>query len=134
MRLQSFQGWQQDLDFARKLDVGWNLETVREAAYKALATVGRDSMHFRPPEEQNDHKITCGVRTEVLHQVDAPPETDSLAKCRPRHTCPRTIRWRWYYWVWRKWVAYCRHIPHHVVPEKNKNPAWIYILKCVGIC
>lgn len=44
---------------------------MREAAYKALADVGRDSMHFRPPEEQNDHKITCGVRANVLAQVSS---------------------------------------------------------------
>lgn len=26
-------------------------------------------MHFRPPEEQNDHKVTCGVNTAVLQRV-----------------------------------------------------------------
>jgi hypothetical protein len=26
-------------------------------------------MHFRPPDEQNDHKITCGVNVSVLKQV-----------------------------------------------------------------
>lgn len=26
-------------------------------------------MHFRPPEEQNDHKVTCGVNTAVLQCV-----------------------------------------------------------------
>lgn len=26
-------------------------------------------MHFRPPEEQNDHKVTCGVSTAVLQCV-----------------------------------------------------------------
>jgi hypothetical protein len=26
-------------------------------------------MHFRPPEEQNDHKVTCGVAVAVLQQV-----------------------------------------------------------------
>lgn len=26
-------------------------------------------MHFRPPEEQNDHKVTCGVNVAVLQQV-----------------------------------------------------------------
>lgn len=26
-------------------------------------------MHFRPPEEQNDHKVTCGVRTDALGRV-----------------------------------------------------------------
>jgi hypothetical protein len=31
--------------------------------------VGKDKMHFRPPEEQNDHKVTCGVSTAVLQRV-----------------------------------------------------------------
>jgi len=26
-------------------------------------------MHFRPPEEQNEHKITCGVHVNALQQV-----------------------------------------------------------------
>jgi hypothetical protein len=26
-------------------------------------------MHFRPPEEQNDHKVTCGVATAALPRV-----------------------------------------------------------------
>jgi hypothetical protein len=26
-------------------------------------------MHFRPPEEQNDHKVTCGVQTGPLPRV-----------------------------------------------------------------
>lgn len=26
-------------------------------------------MHFRPPDEQNDHKVTCGVNVSVLQQV-----------------------------------------------------------------
>lgn len=31
-------------------------------------------MHFRPPEEQNAHKVTCGVATAVLPRV-----TDAIA-------------------------------------------------------
>lgn len=31
--------------------------------------VGKDVMHFRPPDEQNDHKVTCGVNVGVLQQV-----------------------------------------------------------------
>jgi hypothetical protein len=26
-------------------------------------------MHFRPPDEQNDHKVTCGVNVGVLQKV-----------------------------------------------------------------
>ncbi len=31
--------------------------------------VGKEAMHFRPAEEQNAHKITCGVACSVLKQV-----------------------------------------------------------------
>ncbi len=31
--------------------------------------VGRERMHFRPPEEQNDHKVTCGVHVDILQTV-----------------------------------------------------------------
>lgn len=34
-----------------------------------LHQVGKDSMHFRPPDEQNDHKVTCGVNVGVLQKV-----------------------------------------------------------------
>lgn len=34
-----------------------------------LLQVGKEKMHFRPPEEQNEHKITCGVNVSVLQQV-----------------------------------------------------------------
>ncbi|KAK9822128.1 hypothetical protein WJX74_009504 [Apatococcus lobatus] len=53
--------WAEDADFAARLDEGWNLNVVREACYQAVMSVGREAMHFRPPEEQNDHKVTCGV-------------------------------------------------------------------------
>ncbi|KFM25353.1 Protein GrpE [Auxenochlorella protothecoides] len=42
---------------------------VRDAAYAALAAVGRDAMHFRPPAEQNEHKVTCGVHVGALARV-----------------------------------------------------------------
>jgi hypothetical protein len=31
--------------------------------------VGKEVMHFRPAEEQGEHKITCGVACSVLQQV-----------------------------------------------------------------
>jgi hypothetical protein len=34
-----------------------------------MLQVGKDSMHFRPAEEQNKHKVTCGVATPVLDRV-----------------------------------------------------------------
>jgi hydroxymethylpyrimidine pyrophosphatase-like HAD family hydrolase len=49
---------------------------VREACYKALATVGKDAMHFRPPNEMSEHKVTCGVRLNVLDKVLATIRSD----------------------------------------------------------
>ena len=47
----------EDMHYSARLDEGWNLEIVREAAYASLAAAGREKMHFRPPEEQNAHKV-----------------------------------------------------------------------------
>ena len=49
--------WAADADYSSRLDQQWSLEAVRDATYAALAAVGKDSMHFRPPDEQNDHKV-----------------------------------------------------------------------------
>ncbi|KAL0041523.1 hypothetical protein WJX79_006124 [Trebouxia sp. C0005] len=61
--------WVEDEQYARRLAHAWKLDTVREATYAALAAAGREKMHFRPPEEQNDHKVTCGVHMDVMDQV-----------------------------------------------------------------
>lgn len=61
--------WRPVPEYAERLDEGWDLGAVREAAYAELARVGREAMHFRPPVEQNEHKVTCGVRTDVLARV-----------------------------------------------------------------
>lgn len=61
--------WVEDINWSKRLDFGWDLQQVRESAYRALAAVGRDSVMFRPPEEQNEHKITLGVREDVLEEV-----------------------------------------------------------------
>ncbi|GMH38515.1 hypothetical protein BSKO_06399 [Bryopsis sp. KO-2023] len=63
--------WQEDQGWVATLDRDWNLNAVREAAYSALAEAGTDNMHFRPPEEQNEHKVTCGVNVSVLDKVVA---------------------------------------------------------------
>ena len=52
--------WREDEGYTASLGAGWQLEAVREACYAALAAVGKDAMHFRPPSEQNSHKAsTC---------------------------------------------------------------------------
>ncbi len=50
------------MDHAALLDEAWDLEVVRNAAYQALAAVGREKMHFRPPDEQNEHKVRFSQR------------------------------------------------------------------------
>lgn len=61
--------WEEDKGWEAQLQAGWNLTVVREAAYAALAKVGKERMHFRPPDEQNQHKVTCGVKVDVLASV-----------------------------------------------------------------
>ncbi|GLC47268.1 hypothetical protein PLESTF_000927300 [Pleodorina starrii] len=54
-------GWREDREWSATLDERWSLKAARDACYRALAEVGSETMHFRPKEELNDHKITCGV-------------------------------------------------------------------------
>ena len=61
--------WTEDAEYAKRLDKAWKLEVVREATYAALAAAGKEKMHFRPPEEQNAHKVTCGLHKDVMDQV-----------------------------------------------------------------
>eukprot|EP00798_Chlamydomonas_sp_ICE-L_P016678 gene16678-22937_t len=44
----------------------WDIEVVCEAGYKALDTLGKESMHFRPASEMNEHKITPFVPDHTL--------------------------------------------------------------------
>lgn len=60
--------WVEDGAYAASF-TNWELESVREAAYKALLQVGKDRMHFRAPEEMNEHKITVGVKLDALENV-----------------------------------------------------------------
>ncbi|GFR51603.1 hypothetical protein Agub_g14027 [Astrephomene gubernaculifera] len=65
------QGWVEDAEWSAALNEGWNLKAVRDACYQALGEVGSESMHFRPPEEQNPHKVTCGVADGAVGRVVA---------------------------------------------------------------
>lgn len=49
--------WREDTAWSATLDESWSVNATREASYKALALVGKENMHFRPPEEQNEHKV-----------------------------------------------------------------------------
>jgi hydroxymethylpyrimidine pyrophosphatase-like HAD family hydrolase len=63
--------WEEDAAYSTLLDQGWDLAIAREACYAALAAVGADRMHFRPAEEMNSHKLTCGVRADTVDDAVA---------------------------------------------------------------
>ena len=58
--------WVEDEEWTRTLDVGWDESIVRAGCAKAIELCGEESAHFRPEEEQNAHKITCGLKDEKL--------------------------------------------------------------------
>ena len=65
--------WEEDAGYAAQLDEDWHLEDVREATYAALAAVGRNNMHFRPPDEQNEHKARLHRLSATLHGITLCP-------------------------------------------------------------
>ena len=58
--------WVEDEEWTRTLDVGWDESIVRAGCAKAIELCGEESAHFRPEEEQNAHKITCGLKDDKL--------------------------------------------------------------------
>ena len=58
--------WIEDEEWTRTLDVGWDEAIVRAGCAKAIELCGEESAHFRPEEEQNAHKITCGLKDEKV--------------------------------------------------------------------
>ena len=61
--------WIEDEEWTRTLDVGWDEAIVRAGCVKAIELCGEESAHFRPEEEQNAHKITCGLKDEKCRRV-----------------------------------------------------------------
>lgn len=61
--------WAEDIQYGNRLSAEWNLDSVREVAYKAMAMVGKDAMHFRPPHEMNEYKVTAAVLNRELPNV-----------------------------------------------------------------
>lgn len=45
------------------------MKSVKECVDKVICKFGEDNLHYRPPHELNEHKITCGVRTSVLSSL-----------------------------------------------------------------
>jgi len=55
-------GWTEDGAWSARLDEGWDLGIMRDIAHAALDAVGHSEAHWRPEAEQNEHKLTLGVR------------------------------------------------------------------------
>lgn len=81
--------WVEDADYLTFLDTDWDVGVMRDAAYRALNAVGDDVMHFRPPDEQNDHKITCGVMVRSLLHVRCCDE-----QCIDNHRWVCSTKWK----------------------------------------
>ena len=63
--------WIEDEEWTRTLDVGWDEAIVRAGCAKAIELCGEESAHFRPEEEQNALKITCGLKDENVGEFVA---------------------------------------------------------------
>ena len=48
---------------------GWDLRAARDVAYTLLVKYGDEHVHFRPPDEQNEHKVTLGVAADIVHSI-----------------------------------------------------------------
>jgi len=62
--------WVEDESWAQSLDVNWSCDVVTKAAREVIDECGHDNAHFRPAEEQNRHKVTVGVRDELVSVVE----------------------------------------------------------------
>jgi hydroxymethylpyrimidine pyrophosphatase-like HAD family hydrolase len=63
-------GFVEDAQWLAELSSGgWDAPAAREAAYAALARAGKEAMHFLPPEDQSELKVSCGVRDGALARV-----------------------------------------------------------------
>lgn len=58
--------WARDESWDVKVTSGWDVAKARDAAYAARAAAPGGAVHFRPPEEQNERKVTLGVRADAL--------------------------------------------------------------------
>ena len=62
-------GWVEDDGWTHKLDTNWSTELVIQAADVAIKECGAENAHFRPANEQNEHKVTVGVKDEFVDTV-----------------------------------------------------------------
>ncbi|CAL50185.1 HAD-superfamily hydrolase, subfamily IIB [Ostreococcus tauri] len=62
--------WTEDVQWTAALDVNWSCELVTRAAQEAIDACGHENAHFQPADEQNRHKVTIGVRDEIVSEVE----------------------------------------------------------------
>lgn len=62
--------WVEDAEWTAALDVNWCCDVVTAAARGAIDACGDDNAHFRPADEQNRHKVTVGVKDELVNVVE----------------------------------------------------------------
>jgi len=63
--------FEKDPTWEALLNNGWDVQKVYDAVRSSIAELGADHMHLRDPSEQNDHKVTCGVKVDMLQQAVA---------------------------------------------------------------
>jgi len=63
--------WVEVGGWAAQLGDGWCTDAARESAEGLISLFGESRVHMRPPHEQNAHKVTCGVRSEIVDECCA---------------------------------------------------------------
>ena len=58
--------WVENAKWRAKLEDNWCKEAVSKRAEGLIQAYGESNVHLRPTHEQNSHKITCGVRSELV--------------------------------------------------------------------
>jgi sucrose-6F-phosphate phosphohydrolase len=66
----SADGWIEDDGWSKALGVNWSNAVVADAAKRAVDECGHENAHFRPADEQNEHKVTVGVKDEYASVVE----------------------------------------------------------------
>lgn len=115
--------WAEDLQWSACLDEGWDLNQAREAAYHAVAAVGREQMHFRPPDEQNDHKVGMPGLPHPAH-LDAEDFADYDGACHGRVLSLQLASCWLHAHICCMYIEDCRHAPgqrHNIASSQSRG-------------
>jgi len=75
----SNRGWVEDEGWSKALGLNWSTEVVVTAARRAIDECGHENAHFRPADEQNEHKVTIGVKDEFVSKIEQRLRDDCAA-------------------------------------------------------